>query len=525
MTDAVGQMCDSVLLSTFLIRKKKCRVYFHRGTLIWETEGAPYTRSTLPLADVVAVNYVHEQDRSLCCGFQGLDDEGKPLSADLASTPPPRHHAFVLHYAAPTTKNRWRLQTVTLNHTDPRQIASWVKTIRNYLAGLTTRPKRLLLFVNPYGGKQKGMKIYEKQVKPLFEIAGIDAKIVVTQRPNHARDALLTFSFDNIDGIACIGGDGTFAEVFNGLILRTAKDLGIDHNDPEARLPTPELRVGVIPGGSTDTMAYCFHGTTDVPTAVLHIILGDSRGLDLCSVHSNATLLRYYSSVISYGFLGDVLRDSEKFRWMGPKRYEYSGFKKFMANKGYEGEITLLADNSSAAVGPKCWSNCERCDMHREMKKTKDAQQEGEWKTFRGKFFMVNGANVSCACTRSPNGISPFSHLGDGCVDIILFKHTNMLNNFRLLLRLTSKDKAVFDLPFVEIHRAREFTFRSLPTPVSQGDFSTPRLIPGVSVWNCDGEVQWETNMRVRVHCQLLQVFTRGFPEAEQRQGCRMCCF
>ncbi|GLG98792.1 Ceramide kinase [Gryllus bimaculatus] len=210
---------------------------------------------------------------------------------------------------------------------------------------------------------------------------------------------------------------------------------------------------------------------------------------------------------------------------MGPKRYEYSGFKKFMANKGYEGEITLLADNSSAAVGPKCWSNCERCDMHREMKKTKDAQQEGEWKTFRGKFFMVNGANVSCACTRSPNGISPFSHLGDGCVDIILFKHTNMLNNFRLLLRLTSKDKAVFDLPFVEIHRAREFTFRSLPTPVSQGDFSTPRLIPGVSVWNCDGEVQWETNMRVRVHCQLLQVFTRGFPEAEQRQGCRMCCF
>jgi hypothetical protein len=52
---------------------------------------------------------------------------------------------------------------------------------------------------------------------------------------------------------------------------------------------------------------------------------GDSTGLDLCSVHSNGTLLRYYSSVISYGYLGDVVRDSEKFRWMGPKRYEYSG--------------------------------------------------------------------------------------------------------------------------------------------------------------------------------------------------------
>lgn len=53
--------------------------------------------------------------------------------------------------------------------------------------------------------------------------------------------------------------------------------------------------------------------------------LGRSVGLDLCSVHSNGNLLQFYSSVISYGFLGDVLKESEKFRWMGPKRYEYSG--------------------------------------------------------------------------------------------------------------------------------------------------------------------------------------------------------
>lgn len=66
-----------------------------------------------------------------------------------------------------------------------------------------------------------------------------------------------------------------------------------------------------------------------------------------------------------------------------------------------------------------------------------------EWKTFHGKFFMVNGANVSCACSRSPNGISPYCHLGDGCVDVLIIKHTNMLNNLRLLLRLSSKEKNV----------------------------------------------------------------------------------
>lgn len=520
MTESANQASDSVLLSTFRIRKKKCRVYLHRGTLVWETESAPYKRSTLPLADVVAVSYVHKRNRTKCCGQHAPDDGKRIANPDTASTPPPRHNGFTLHYAEAHTKNRLRLQTVTLNHTDPRQVASWVKTIRNFLAGFASRPRNLLLFVNPYGGNKKGLKIYEKYVKPLFGIAGIDTKVVITQRANHARDSLLTFSFDNFDGIACVGGDGTFSEVFNGLVLRTAKDGGVDPNDPEARIPAPSLRLGVIPGGSTDTMAYCFHGTTDIPTAVLQIILGDSRGLDLCSVHSNAQLLRYYSSVISYGYLGDVLRESEKFRWMGPKRYEYSGLKKFMSNKGYEGEVTILTDGSSASKSSKCRQNCERCQARSVNKKAK-LPPPGELKTFRGKYFMVNGANVSCACSRSPNGISPHTHLGDGCVDVIMIKHSSMINNLKLLLRFASKTKNLYDLPFVEIHRAREFTFRSLPCLCSE--VAPPRLIPGVSVWNCDGEVQYETNIKVRVHCQLLQVFTRGFPEEEKKSSCKCC--
>lgn len=34
----------AVLLSTFVIRKKRCRVYFHKNTLIWETERSPYSK-------------------------------------------------------------------------------------------------------------------------------------------------------------------------------------------------------------------------------------------------------------------------------------------------------------------------------------------------------------------------------------------------------------------------------------------------------------------------------------------------
>lgn len=80
-------------------------------------------------------------------------------------------------------------------------------------------------------------------------------------------------------------------------------------------------------GGSTDTVAYCLHGTTDVRTACLHIVLGQRTGLDLASVSSGQSgrLIRLYASVMSYGYLGDVAADSERFRWMGPRRYDYSG--------------------------------------------------------------------------------------------------------------------------------------------------------------------------------------------------------
>lgn len=78
-------------------------------------------------------------------------------------------------------------------------------------------------------------------------------------------------------------------------------------------------------GGSTDTIAYCVHGTTDVQTAVLNIIFGDHLGLDLVSVYEGNHLLRLYASVLSYGYLGDIALHSERLRWMGPQRYNYCG--------------------------------------------------------------------------------------------------------------------------------------------------------------------------------------------------------
>lgn len=267
-------------------------------------------------------------------------------------------------------------------------------------------------------------------------------------------------------------------------------------------MPRIEMPIGVIPAGSTDTVAYCLNGTTDIQTNVLNIVLGQINGLDLSSVSNQNGLVKFYASVMSYGFLGDVAIESEKFRWMGPKRYDYSGFKKLLLNRGYEGEITmqLAPSDNTPAKGPACLENCQMClsnattqianKMNQTNRTTVIKNTDGKFgdsnenenhtssskyslfkkstnapsnkltnnrpknyngnsaademhtiaKTINGKFFMVNGANISCACSRSPNGLSKYCHLCDGYIDLILVRHTTFFNNIKFLMAMSSQN-------------------------------------------------------------------------------------
>ena len=53
------------------------------------------------------------------------------------------------------------------------------------------RPRRLLVFVNPFAGARRGKKIWDTVVRPVFDKAGIKCTAVETQHGGHAR-ALIT---------------------------------------------------------------------------------------------------------------------------------------------------------------------------------------------------------------------------------------------------------------------------------------------------------------------------------------------
>ena len=86
--------------------------------------------------------------------------------------------------------------------------------------------------------------------------------------------------------------------------------------------------------------------------------------------------------------------------------------------------------------------NCDINDEYR-IKCYDNSGDTGGLRIIKGTFFMVNGANISCACARSPNGFSKYCHTGDGYVDVVLIRHTTFFNNLRLFLTLSKKNSNI----------------------------------------------------------------------------------
>lgn len=137
-------------------------------------------------------------------------------------------------------------------------------------------------------------------------------------------------------------------------------------------------------------------------------------------------------------------------------------------------------DNTNSSSANRLTTNNIYIDMNE--KNAKDAtdtksnnndnnkQTEHTMTTINGKFFMVTGVNISCACPRSPNGFSKYCHLCDGYIDLILVRHTSFFNNIRFLLAMSSRNcKIVSSIPIKKASFLME-SKRSLPfSSISDG--------------------------------------------------------
>ena len=118
-------------------------------------------------------------------------------------------------YVERCRRHRWRSAEVTFTCPEEALCQHWVSSIREQLAANSTashqhtlsnkpwliycrhlsvtllllftasRPKNLLVYINPYGGKRQGKHIYEQKVAPLFAQAGVSTHVIGTPCITH----------------------------------------------------------------------------------------------------------------------------------------------------------------------------------------------------------------------------------------------------------------------------------------------------------------------------------------------------
>ena len=138
-----------------------------------------------------------------------------------------------------------------------------------------------------------------------------------------------------------------------------------------------------------------------------------------------------------------------------------------------------------------------------------------ETKILEGEFTTITGTVMSCISPKSPKGLSPSAHLGDGNLDLIVVNRTSRLNYLRYLIRtnMPSSNFSPFQLPFVQIYRVNEFSFQPENETKSKdfrGKAKSKPFKKRFSVWNCDGELITNPSINAKVYCQILPVFARG---------------
>ncbi|KAK6908188.1 hypothetical protein I203_102189 [Kwoniella mangroviensis CBS 8507] len=194
------------------------------------------------------------------------------------------------------------------------------------------RDKKVLLLVNPVGGKGKAKSIVHDIVLPILQATECQIDLRETTHRLHAEEITNSIELD-YDVIATASGDGLVYEVLNGLASRS---------DAKKALKIP---IAPIPTGSANAVCTNLFGVKDtfnIPLATLNIIKGQTLPIDLCSVLLLPSQQRRFCFLsTALGLMVDLDIGTEHLRWMGDNRFLYGFLRGIVNNKNCKTKIQL----------------------------------------------------------------------------------------------------------------------------------------------------------------------------------------
>ncbi|CAG8463591.1 2665_t:CDS:2 [Gigaspora rosea] len=216
---------------------------------------------------------------------------------------------------------------------------SWTKSVKDVIYKKTKPSKHLKVFINPFSGTGKATKVFNSEVKPIFDAAGCTYDITITKDVNDARDIMQTIDLKPFDAIVGVSGDGIIHEIINGLLTR--------ENINDATIP-----IGVIPAGSGNALNICLHGEAvckSLQHSALTIIKGVPMKIDVCSITQGDK--RFFSFMSqTYGVIADCDLATENLRFLGGLRFYIGAVKAIIEGRGYGCELAMKVAESNKEI-------------------------------------------------------------------------------------------------------------------------------------------------------------------------------
>ncbi|XVF40585.1 hypothetical protein PTKIN_Ptkin01aG0125700 [Pterospermum kingtungense] len=372
----------------------------------------------------------------------------------------------------------------------------WSQKLRDYIDSLG-RPKRLLIFVNPFGGKKAANKIFLQDVKPYLEDADIQISVIETQHQLHAKEVVKTLDLSESDGIVCISGDGILVEVVNGLLER---------EDWSAAIKMP---IGMVPAGTGNGMVKSLLDSVGEPctasNAILAVIRGHKRPLDVATILQGET--RFFSVLmLAWGLIADIDIESEKYRWMGSARIDFYALQRTLYLRHYNGRVSFVPAPGFEDYG-------DPTSYHDEPTSKNSPSQEESLKILRHGYLgsdvklesmhwrSINGPFVSIWLHNVPWGsedamAAPDAKFSDGYLDLIIVKDSPKLALLSAMSKMS--DGSHVKSPYVTYLKVKAFVLEPGPRvedPTKEG------------IIDSDGEVLARGNVTYKGDKKVLMAY------------------
>lgn len=194
---------------------------------------------------------------------------------------------------------------------------------------------KIALIINPYSGGEKGIKLLPTIEKKLTDV-GVEYCTYLSLYHEHTLKITSKLKINEYDAIIAVGGDGTNFHVLNGL-LSCCK--------PEQIPP-----IAIIPIGSGNSFARDLN-IYSLDDGIRSIIENNTKWIDVCSFSQGDNIF-YFVNLAGLGFVTDVAKTAQKFKWLGDFSYLIGIFHRTVGLHFHEMELEL---NDQVISGENCF--------------------------------------------------------------------------------------------------------------------------------------------------------------------------